>query len=357
MRLNDLNNCYEDVSPTSGQKQRMLNAILERKIENEGGKAINKGIKKRLALAAALAAALVLVSTTVLAVSTGWHIKLMEYFSIGSDQIALLEGAVDTPGISVTDSGVTIEVLQTLVDSQSVYVIYEVTLHEYADLADSTVARGYLYACTEQDDGYLYMSQGSEMLEISGNRIIAIADFTPSAPIMDGTLRLVVDDIEYFAEAGNSGDGLGVGQYDTLIHGEWVALINGKWELEWDFTYTDISKKIMPNQAVGTDGDAIITEISISPVSICITGEGAKGCSLEGLLDYGQLDPDKIMVSFIDGSMFMFSARETHSSFNRYPANEHSPGYVYRMLKQLNRVIDPDEVASVTVCGVTIPVG
>ena len=131
-----------------------------------------------------------------------------------------------------------------------------------------------------------------------------------------------------------------------------MPLIEGEWVLEWEFTYVDTAKKITPNRIVGADSDALVTEISISPVSIRVTGEGMKGCSLEGLSVRGD-----IIVTFKDGRTISYSAKDERSLFSGSGASTADGGmhYVYRMFNRFDRIIDPDDVESVTVLDVVIP--
>ena len=338
MRMNDLNSCFGNAAPTSEQKQRMLGTILEGKLENGGIDTMGRGTR-RLATVVALVAVLVLMASTALAVGLGWHERFMEYFGIGDTQTGLLDGAVGSPGLSVTDNGVTVNVLQTLADSQGVYVVFEATVPNNVELADETgFSVAFLEAETVRQVGYASSVSGCEILDISGNKIIAIADFFPSERIRDGTLKLTVQDVGYTThEEGST---------------TFKTLISGDWSLEWDFTYKDTSKKISPNQAVDADGEAVVTEISISPVSVCVIVEGSMRAKLEGLLDNAE-----VMVTLKDSSTIMYSFRDENALYSSHYVNDGGVDYRYRMCNRFDRIIDPDDVVSVTLCGIMIPIG
>ena len=342
MRMNELNSCFDKVAPTSEQKQRMLGTILESKTENGGIETMGRGTR-RLATVVALTAAFVLMASTALAVGLGWHEKFMEYFGIGEGQSALLEGAVSSPGLSVTENGVTVEVMQTLADNQGLYVIFTVTVPNDTDLShDLVYIDTRLEAETElRAGGYSGSVSGVEILEMSGNIITAIAYFFPSEPIIDGKLRLTIRDIGYW-------------NTEKTADSTYVSLASGEWVLEWDFTYKDTSKKVAPNQRIDADGKATVTEVSISPVSICVSAEGLERSKLEGKLDNAE-----VTVTFRDGSTIAYNYGSRNAVYSSYLDNPGVEEYIYRyrMFNRFDRIIDPDDVVSVTLCGVMIPIG
>jgi len=344
MRLNELNGCFDDMAPDFEQKRRMLDAILERKDEN-GGIISMKYRTKRLVAAVVLAAALVLVATTALAVGYGWHERFIEYFGIREGQTDLLEGAVSSPEMSITKNGVTVEVLQTLADSQGVYVIFEVTVPTGVELTEDTMFFStFFVAETEQrSEGVRISASGWEVLYIAGNKMTMLANCNPADPIISGTLSLSLKDLGHVNRPEDFGPDSGT---------PFVTVIEGEWLLEWDFTYIDTTKKVLPNQTIGADDDSIVTEISISPISICVYAEGPSSSPLEDLLIRGS-----ITVEFRDGSSLVYSAMDTNSLFGRSIDSADAPLYRYRMFNRFSSIIDLEDVVSVTLCGVTIPLG
>jgi hypothetical protein len=242
--------------------------------------------------------------------------------------------------LSITENGVTIELLQTLADNQGVYAIFELTVSEAVELTNNTGFDSlHLEGETELlVGGYASSVSGGEILDISGNKITAIAYFFPSEPIMDGILRLSISDVGYLHW---SEDGAA-----------FIPLVSGNWLLEWDFNYTDISKKVTPNQTVDADSDALVTEISISPVSISVSAEGTMRTELENIFDNAE-----ITVTFRNGSSITYSYRDENAMFSSHLANTEDMTYSYRMFNRFDRIIDPDDVVSVTLLGVTIPIG
>ena len=389
MRLNDLCSGFDNAAPTFEQKQRMLNAILAKKEEDVGAGVVRRRTK-RLTLAVAVLAVVMLTATVAFAVSNGWHERFLEYFGIGDEHTAMLEGAVGSPGITVSENGVTVEVLQTLADSQGVYVLFEVTVpDEYAESTNNiSFGSSSLHVDTEMrfepgTGGYSVQNSGLTYLDRSGNMVSALAYLLVSDQIADGTLRLLIKD-------------LGIGRLTGDNSYEFDSLIEGEWSLEWDFTYIDTTKKVTPNIMVGKDNAALVTEIAISPFSFGLTTQGPTGCSPEDLLGDGD-----IVVTLAGGDKIVYSAGEnddnsilcivsadgeetiyrhwigerhvfnttpegeersmTHGegiSFNSMPTSVNGTAFVeHSMNSRLDTIIDPDAVVSVTIGGVVIPFG
>jgi hypothetical protein len=344
MNLNDLNSCFDNAAPTSGQKQKMLKVILERENENVGAKVMKLWTKKMTAAMAA-AVALLLMATTTLAVGLGWHVRFIEFFGVGENQAALLDGAVGSPNISITENGITVEVLHTLVDSQGVYVIFEVTVSENVELNDGIVFERCVFTANTAQlvGGYVTAVDYVDILDRNGNKITGVASFIPSEQVTDGILRLELCNLGYRDWPGNPNHG-GSNPFVTLVEGQWL--------LKWNFTYCDTTKKVMPNVAMGTDNDFMLTEIAISPVSITVRAHRELSSSMIGLLG----DDGAVTVTFKDGSTIEYRAMDRNSLFGCTLINEEKMIYQFRMYNRFDKIIDPDDVVSVTLSDVPIPI-
>ena len=343
MRLNDLGSCFDNVTPTLEQKQRMLNTILEQKT-NYGGIVTMKRRNKKLITAIAAAAVFLLTATTVLAVSLGWHERFVEYFGIGEEQAVLLDGAVGSPEISFTENGVTVNVLNTLTDSRGVYVVFEVIVLNRVELTDDISFNGFYFeADTVRREGIGGAVSGGDILNIDTNRITALAYYLPTELIADGTLRLFLEDIGY-------------GVWVKDVGYEFTTLIEGEWSLEWDFSYIDTAKKIMPDQEVhiGIDGTGLITEISISPISLVVVTQ----LQISNPHDLDALTIiEDYTVTFKDGSTAVLGLSRARSTDTSSRMLKEDMVYEHRVYSRFDNIIDPEEIVSVTVGDVTITLG
>ena len=357
MRINDFNDCFDKAAPTSAQKQRMLTAILEANNENRGYETMNRN-KKRFTTAVVLAAAFVLLTATALAVGLGWHESLVEYFGIGEEQAALLDDAVETPDISVTDNSVTVKVLHTISDGNGLYVIFEIAGVEYTNydefllLSEQFGSIGFdlfmFDVSVEYNEGYGSTIYTLEILSATEDKITGIVHFQASFPIIDGTLKLTVKDIGYtiwnYQETPDSVD-------ENFVYNKFITVIEGEWILKWDFEYSDITKKIMPDEVIGTSNPAVVTEISISPISFLMKSHGVLR---------NAINDAEIKLIFKDGSEILVysSVGPVNNSMGSSTlADEENMIYEHRRYTRFDSTIDPDDVVSVIIGNITIPVG
>lgn len=180
------------------------------------------------------------------------------------DEIA---NAVDAPLCSVTDNDVTVNVLQTLADSRTIYAVFEVVAPEGTELKQSYEFEKYhFYPSDWWDNPEKYGSCGTNMLvvEASGNRMKCIAtaeNFTKELP-----------DCEWMLELENIGN-----IKSTEQDHKWHGYIDGKWTLKWDYSSekNPETKRVPVNIPLG-DGarDISITDITLTPISALFEIEG-----------------------------------------------------------------------------------
>ena len=62
-------------------------------------------------------------------------------------------------------------------------------------------------------------------------------------------------------------------------------------------------------------------------------------------------------MTLIDGSTITYDFRDANAEFSSVLDDPEDMIYRYRMFNRFDRIIDPDDVVSVTLCDVTIPIG
>lgn len=332
MNKKDLIDGFNKMTPEHAQKQKMLNVILEsRKAEKIPMK--RKG--KSLALVAAVVAVCIIATTTALAVNFGWHEKLIEFLDPSNEQMEMLSGNVTAPDATISKNGVTVAVKQTLSDSYGIYVLYEMTVPDNIDLSEVDWRYAYLtipYAQTDEATGLGII--GSELLEQSGNTRTVLMFHQMSKPFENGTIRLHFEDLEHivFDEETETFD----------ITTVW----EGELELEWDFNYENVGKTLKLDTPLSINGSKnTITKIVLSPISICVFVQG----------------DDAVMraapvVRFKDGSEINYTAQDRNSSFSHYLIDEANMIYNNQLYFRFANIISPDDVKSITIGDVTIPV-
>jgi len=331
----DLKRCFDSVTPSFEQKQKMLTTILQNK---KGGIRPAKRARKKIPALAAVIAISILTITTAFAINFGWNEKLINYFNIAENQMHLLEDAVDIPEATLTKNGVSITVKQTLADSMGVYVLYEMLVPDDIELSvEITWEIDYIRVTTEQTGAdYSTAVIGQDILEQSAHQRTGLFHFIPSEPIANGTMQL------YFRN---------LGYYKTLIEDDdsrtvdFIPLIEGEWDLKWNFIYKDTSKIVTPNQLMSVNGNHnTITKISVSPISICLFARGEEDAILA----------EQVHVYFKDGRQITYDAKDENSLFGCTLIDESEMIYDYQFYYRFDRMIAPDEIESVEIGNVMV---
>ncbi|QIB69180.1 DUF4179 domain-containing protein [Aminipila butyrica] len=352
MNKEELNRYFEQMTPGTVQKERMLQGITSC---NKKEVTPLKRMTRRVTIQAAVIILLVMITaTSALAVTFNWHVKLMEYFGIQPGQEAMLEEAQTAPDATLTHEGVTVTVKQTLADSKGLYVLYEmsvpksITLKEASEtaLSDGTTLEertdwGFysLNAPIENLEGDTAMTiTGHEILAQSQHHRTGIVSVTPTGKLVDGTIELVFKDLSAERVYRTAED----------LKDESTVLVKGEWKLAWDFTYKDSSKIIAPNQNVeGNDVSYRVSEVSISPISSCVTVKAAANA--------GNLFRFPVHLNLKDGSRITY---DRNSKNKRYTCVSKKEGnetvYEYQMYNRFDRLIDPEAVKSISIGDTTV---
>lgn len=203
---------------------------------------------KRAAAAVIAAALCLILAVGSFAAAHVWHEELANFLGADQKQMEVLDGAAAYPEVSVSSNGVTVKVLQTLADSRGVYVLYEVKCPEDFRF-DDTILWEHEFLDVPQEEGAVSGFGGNKILKDGDNTRTAMSWYTSDAPLKDGEMSLYFENLCRLEE-------------NSI---EWPVLIEGVWQLEWDFVYEDSSLLLCENEALG---NRTIQELRISPMSI-----------------------------------------------------------------------------------------
>ncbi|MBO5008982.1 MAG: hypothetical protein J6D26_09115 [Clostridia bacterium] len=222
---------------------------------------------RRRFINSALVTALILsiASLTVIAATSGWHHKLMEYFNNPSaEQMKLMNGAFDAPMISKADKDITVNVIQTLADNHGIYVLYEVEMNENIQLNESlSWEKQKLKIQYRNGDkkigngGYAY----SKVISKEDNKYTMIYIRTGIGEIVNQKLIFELEGLKKI----------------NLIPDEKTSeshkISDCKFTFEWDFEYVNSGITQEVNKKINS-GKSEISNIDISPISLWITITG-----------------------------------------------------------------------------------
>lgn len=278
----------------------------------------------RLPLAAVIA--LVCLVTTVAAGSFGLHEKLADFFGVGEEQSALLTEGISQPETFMLPGamdGVSIEILQVVADQNSMYVLYEAAFPKSVTLPKDKALTWQTFLTQPPMDGNAALSMGHELLEVKDHSVVGVLSAYCFRPILDaGWASAKFQDLGYWED-------------ETF-----VPLVEGCWHLYWKVDSIALGNTFHPNQTIqGKRGEAVVTDISLSPVSILLQVTGP------------EVQEDTVCLEFRDGTTWDLC----------YPdSRDYSWGYSYldeasRIVCMFREPIDPDQVTAVIIEGNRVP--
>ncbi len=304
---------------------------------------------KRKFAHAALVAILILsvASFASIAATMGWHHKLIEYFNNPTaKQMELMDGAFDTPMVSGTDNGYTVNVLNTLADKHGIYVLYELVLPPEKELsvatADAFMKDIHHMVLVEQkgysnNDNTLLGGIGKhKILAVEKNKIIVCEYNGLGGEITDEyKVSLTVGNMKYIDNSEKFGN--------TGVFNIENAELVGDFHIHlmWNFRYEDKGKSIAVNKklCINNVNENTLNRIDISPMSIWIMAEG-------------DAIPTSMcpIVRFKDGTELTYDSRDenAYAMFSNYQTGDNSKGhsvlgYVF------DTIIDIQTIESITI--------
>ncbi|MCR6544105.1 DUF4179 domain-containing protein [Dehalobacterium formicoaceticum] len=328
----DLKNCFDAIVPTDEQKENMLQRILEN--DNAAEPKYFKRASSRFSIIATVCVILILTATTALAINFGWHEKLIEYFNnISQGQMELVRDGVNTPEATITKNGVTISILQTLADSNGIYVLYEIIAPDDIEFNDAILWSWFAIDVpqTQTNSAYGLGTIQRRVLAQNSNKRTELIFLQQSSSFESGYASLILRDLGYVENAGT----------ESM---DWVSLVDGEWRLEWEFTYQE-SKVIEVNQPVSLNGnEKLITTVVISPISVCVYIQGDD-----------VLTGASPSINFNDGSYITYNSQTPNASFGVYLTDEEKMIYEHMLYYHFKSIINVEDVESISIGDITIP--
>ncbi|MFF2481310.1 DUF4179 domain-containing protein [Paenibacillus sp. NPDC058071] len=335
MNLNELTSFFNEITPTEKQMRNMYTRIKTYQAEEVH----MKKTTKKVSVLAAVVAAFLLFSTAAFASTLNWNELFIQYFKPSEDQMKAMNGIVSTPEATVTKNGVTVTVKQTIVDSQNVYVLYEMTVPETIDLNDDIGWEGEYFALMPEAKK-LVMGGGSTILKQDKHTRTGL--FHKRQTVLNGnsTATLQFENLTLHQKIYDK-----KGEYIDLKR---VPLIEGEWSLTWDLMIDDTqSIKLEPNTPVSINKRSknSVTKIEVSALSIYILVEGSDVLT--------RLAP---IVKFKDGSQLSFNYMSRGQSFSYVNVASPTEARGNHLYYKFDQIISPEDVESISIGNVTIPV-
>lgn len=285
----------------------------------------NRKAIRKFPLAAVIA--LVCLVTTVAAGSFGLHEKLADFFGAGEEQSALLAEGISQPKAVMLPGamdGVDIEILQVVADQNSMFVLYEAAFPKSVVLPKDKALTWQTFLTQPPMEGNAALSMGHELLEVKDHAIVGVLSTCSFQPILDpGWATAKLQDLGYWE------------------NGTFVPLVEGRWHLYWKVDSIALGTTIHPNQTIQLkSGAAVVTGISLSPVSILLQVPGS------------QVQSDTVFLEFRDGTLWGLYKPDSQSPTWGF----HYSCDVTEIVCMFQEPIDPDQVTAVIIEGNRVPI-
>ena len=269
-----------------------------------------------------------------------------------------IENAVDAPVCSDEDNGVTVNVLQTLADSRTIYAVFEVVAPEGTELKQSYEFEKYHFYPSDWWDNpekYSSFSMDVSVVEADGNRMKCIATAEGFASELP--------DCEWMLELENIGNFKG-----AEPNHKWYGYIDGKWTLKWNYSSEknpDMLELSVNIPMECEERNITVTDITLSPLSAqfivrceLTEDEAAKAAENDraGLDIFSSVGPyvyDYLSVKMKDGTVIDWQNAKPFRTGD-FPEGENCMILQYYM--RFNNIIEMDDIEGVIVNGVEYPI-
>lgn len=242
---------------TNAERNRILHMISKK--TGIAPKKKNRHVMRAMLIAACVTA-LLAVTTALAAYYLELEKPLGDMLGVTEENFSEIENAVDTPVCSVTDNGVTVNVLQTLADSRTVYAVFEVVAPEGTELQQWYEFERYHFEPSDSwthPEKYSSFAMDVSVVEADGNRMKCIATaegFASELPDCEWSLTLenISEHVSYEPEH------------------EWNNIIEGKWQLTWNYSSEknpDMRELSVNIPMECEERNITVTDITLSPLS------------------------------------------------------------------------------------------
>lgn len=295
-------------------------------LEKAGKTEKKRGVKKRIiALAAVIA---VLGVSAAAAYFGGWHEAVAKRFSASKAQQEQLsqDGTASYVGQSASGGGFTVTALQTLGDSNGLYVLFHIKAPEGVVLSKEDSAVG----LDVNIDGAGRLSWNAQFMPDSEKPAGAENEHyfelwinnTKGIDLLGRTMTVRFRDLRDLARGAENN-----------------VVVSGEWELKWPLQYSDAMRRYEPGAAYTVSGSEVkVQSVEISPLSMTLKLEGE---GLEQLISRSDL--------FEAGGLCAVTVvLRDGTRYEEGPKNELYAGGVYTQIVRFSRVYDVEEIASVT---------
>ena len=349
MNDSDLRRMFDRTAPSREQET----AILDRLSGTEREEHTMKRGMKRMA-AALIAAALMM--TAAFAVATGLDQRLMDYFGIRQEDMALVaDGVVQVDKAHTYENGWTVEVKQLLFDRYCGEILVDLTAPEGTVLTEQDYRMDFQTLPTNRDltnqgFGGEYLPESSDLAHGRISMLLHIHLEVASGDLLGIKLKLTPEKLGWWGlEEENDWE------FHTL-----ADFREESWTVKLTIPEEDPGRTLTTEQPLNVAGYELpVKQLYVSPISFLydvsglpFRGQPFDGDTVDGLMAVmGDEELTNAVLTMADGSQVTMAARY-------FCQISHPAGGMFdqgRVIYRLADIIDPDQVRSVTLLGQEFP--
>lgn len=285
--MNRLNLLKKELNITDNYEaadtERIIGTVNRRLNKNPSERKVY--MKNKFLRTVLVAAVLIAISslTVFASVYFEWNVKLTEYLKPSKIQMEQMQNMTAFPQVTTADSGITVDILQTLADSHGIYVLYEVSgfgnigENETLSWKNAHLKISYDKNRTVGMGGYAY----NKILDCDNNKCTMLYIRTGKNEVTNQKLAFDLSGLQKSVTDSNGRN--------------YYPVSDCEFNLQWDFQYKNTGKTLICDKKIN-NGKNTLTQIDVSPISMWITINGDEIKDLNNikitLKDGGIINPD-----------------------------------------------------------------
>ncbi len=288
---------------------------------------------KRSVLIASLVAVFAFATTAVAAEVFQWDTRISNHLGMNETNRAELAESGMNVDVSAVQNGVTIKAVQTLGDANNMYILLDVTTPEGTVICpNSRFDMIYLKVDGATSLGYScdFLPDESE----NDNKATLLLSMEANKSINDKTIDLRFENLGHY----------------KMETGEITPDFEGDWKLQWKLNYQDSSTKYPVDQSLSVNGETVnVDSISVSPIALNVKVSGSY------IKEYDAVPPQPQEGDLISVTAVTLKDGTVLSQDDASGWGTSIDGDTYTINMQMKKLLDTEQIASITLNDTVIP--
>lgn len=188
-----------------------------------------------------------------------WDIRLANFWGANNNSINDTENAYEIPMISEKINGVTITVEQAIFDSDSMYVLYEVTLPDGVQANEQYTFENYGIETGDLEEKSTIATIKNTVIDYNDKTVTFLLQQT-------GTIKLEANKTAALYLSN-------LGYYDNQ-NPEFHTVAEGDWNLEWKPEWESVGRTYQPEEPIYFGAGSTLESFTVSPFAATVKVRG-----------------------------------------------------------------------------------